>query len=506
MSGNIDQIFFMLLSLKNNEDKFFSNFIIFLMILNTCIKNLPENLFKYDFSFDNDIKLIISSNEVPIVNLCSKNSQNKLIYSQSFLAIIHYLQINKNYKFDSLTEILESYGELKVWGSVTDNNYIFMPINTKKFLIDEVNQIYCHIRLKEHSSNNSDQKKSKKYVITLLKQKSNNNKETDINILKKFLDECVNIYKLSLKKLNDTDDLFIFEYKNAIKTENNKLELNYNKHLMNHNKCLLTNIFFDEKQKLINYITPFVNNHNNPNVNPYIEKYKRSGFTFKAGLLFYGAPGCGKTSTIKAILKYTNRHGIIINLNRVKTCEELELIFRSREINKLQLDGNQICFILEDCDAFEDNIIKTRNDKSEINKLEKEESLNDKLMQQFIKEATKTTDEDPINLSCFLNILDGIIELQGVMIILTTNYPEKIDEALIRPGRIDFKYEFKKATNKTLKEMLKFKFELSDDEMDKYDDKLKEIPDYKLSPAEVQSICFKNDNINDCINELVRIN
>ena len=43
-----------------------------------------------------------------------------------------------------------------------------------------------------------------------------------------------------------------------------------------------------------------------------------------------------------------------------------------------------------------------------------------------------------------MNILDGIIELHGVMIIISTNHPDKIDEALIRPGRIDFKYEFKK--------------------------------------------------------------
>ena len=68
---------------------------------------------------------------------------------------------------------------------------------------------------------------------------------------------------------------------------------------------------------------------------------------------------------------------------------------------------------------------------------------------------------DAINLSCFLNILDGIIELHGVMIIMTTNHPEKIDEALIRPGRFDFKYEFKKASKKIIKEMLEFKFELS---------------------------------------------
>ena len=35
------------------------------------------------------------------------------------------------------------------------------------------------------------------------------------------------------------------------------------------------------------------------------ECYKNAGMTFKAGLLFHGYPGCGKTSTIKGILKST---------------------------------------------------------------------------------------------------------------------------------------------------------------------------------------------------------
>jgi mitochondrial chaperone BCS1 len=39
------------------------------------------------------------------------------------------------------------------------------------------------------------------------------------------------------------------------------------------------------------------------------------------------------------------------------------------------------------------------------------------------------------------------------MIIMTTNHPEKLDEALIRPGRIDFKYEFKKANKQIIYNM-----------------------------------------------------
>jgi len=114
----------------------------------------------------------------------------------------------------------------------------------------------------------------------------------------------------------------------------------------------------------------------------------------------------------------------------------------------------------------------------------------------------KKVNDDSANLSCFLNILDGIIELHGIMIIMTTNYPEKIDNALIRSGRFDFKYEFKRASRNIIREMLKFKYELTEDEMLKYDNILT-IKDEVLSPAQVQSVSFQNDNIVPCINELV---
>ena len=41
-----------------------------------------------------------------------------------------------------------------------------------------------------------------------------------------------------------------------------------------------------------------------------------------------------------------------------------------------------------------------------------------------------------------LEVLDGMMERDGRMLIITTNYPEKLDEALIRPGRIDLKVKF----------------------------------------------------------------
>ena len=46
-------------------------------------------------------------------------------------------------------------------------------------------------------------------------------------------------------------------------------------------------------------------------------------------------------------------------------------------------------------------------------------------------------DPDELNLAGLLNVLDGVVDTPGRMLVLTSNHPEKLDPALIRPGRID---------------------------------------------------------------------
>ena len=535
MDQSIQPMLFMLMStLKNNDnDKSNENslfirllpFIIIIFPLLTRIipfNEITEYISEFLKKKSDNISITISSHEVPIVRGYSNVPMTKLIYSKTFLSIIHYLSNNKTCVIESLTEILADNTELNVHRFDDDdikreNKFILIPINSKKILINYdrvcINCEFDNIENKKEESESNDKKKdlliSKKknflIILSIEKKKKNN-----IEILKKFINECISEYDLyvSDKDKKKDDKLYIYEYKNCEKSEST-LSIYFDEFPMEHNKDLKINIFFENKDKLINYIKPFVYDKNET-INIGEEAYKRSGFTFKAGLLFYGYPGCGKTSTIKAILSYTNRHGIIVNLNKVKTCEELQNIFRKRIFNGKQLNGKQLCFILEDCDAFDNNIIQSRDKKHNENDQKNQFESNELSQIAKIMEMSNTSnvkllnqsDNDSLNLSCFLNILDGIIELHGIMIIMTTNHPEKIDNALIRPGRFDFKYEFKRASKKIIKEMLQFKYELSEKEVDKYTEHMI-IQDEILSPAEVQSICFKNDNIVDCIQEII---
>ena len=125
-------------------------------------------------------------------------------------------------------------------------------------------------------------------------------------------------------------------------------------------------------------------------------------------------------------VKTTQRHGIIINLSHIESNNELENVFRNRKIDGKIYKGYELCFILEDCDATKLSSIKDRDDSKNnlnLNNLNNSNNSNNKELPMDLISIINNKKE--FDLSCFLNILDGIIELYGVMIIVTTNYPEK---------------------------------------------------------------------------------
>jgi SpoVK/Ycf46/Vps4 family AAA+-type ATPase len=100
-----------------------------------------------------------------------------------------------------------------------------------------------------------------------------------------------------------------------------------------------------------------------------------------------------------------------------------------------------------------------------------------KLMSEFLKAANKTKNN---NLSYLLNMLDGIHECSGRIIIMTTNKVEVLDKALIRPGRIDIKLHFQRCTRYDIKRMIEKFWDIEIDE-----ESLKPELEYKYTSAEV---------------------
>ena len=70
------------------------------------------------------------------------------------------------------------------------------------------------------------------------------------------------------------------------------------------------NVFFAQKQTVVSRIDFFLKNY---------DWYAERGIPYTLGFLFHGLPGCGKTSTIKAIANMTQRHIVSVQLKNIKT-------------------------------------------------------------------------------------------------------------------------------------------------------------------------------------------
>merc|ERR1712183_552370 len=178
--------------------------------------------------------------------------------------------------------------------------------------------------------------------------------------------------------------------------------------------------------------------------------YKQRGIPYTMGFLFYGDPGCGKTSTIKAIANHTQRHIVSVPLNKIKTAKELLNVFYNVRMNYKDIPLNQRLYVLEDIDAADLKDVVGERGKSEEKKeggeegdKEKEDSDSgvDMNLLQLLKSSATMGPLDKwktnkLTLATLLEVLDGVMEMDGRMLIITTNYPERLDKALIRPGRI----------------------------------------------------------------------
>lgn len=70
-----------------------------------------------------------------------------------------------------------------------------------------------------------------------------------------------------------------------------------------------------------------------------------------------------------------------------------------------------------------------------------------------LKKEGSGDDKKGISLSGLLNAIDGVASHEGRVLIMTTNAPESLDEALIRPGRVDLQVEFAHATRQQAEEL-----------------------------------------------------
>jgi hypothetical protein len=204
--------------------------------------------------------------------------------------------------------------------------------------------------------------------------------------------------------------------------------------------------------------------------------YKRKGIPHTLGILLYGDPGCGKTSFVKGLAHDCKRHVVNIKLSDTTTISQINNLFYTNRIHVLQ-DGRTDVFdipidkriiVMEDIDCLS-NVVLDR-------------ALEDPEKKQAPQDSEKLT------LSVLLNILDGILETPGRIMIMTSNHPEMLDPALIRPGRIDVQVNFTKCSPDDILDMVEG---ICDVKLDR-ERLVKQLPDHKWTPAEITKVALEN--------------
>ena len=163
--------------------------------------------------------------------------------------------------------------------------------------------------------------------------------------------------------------------------------------------------------------------------------YADRGVPHTLGILMHGAPGCGKTSFIKALANDTKRHVVNLKLGPTTTIRQINSLFYTSRLSVVR-DGASLTY-----DIPVDKRIIVMEDVD--------------CLSCVVREAPgENADPNRLNLSVLLNILDGVLETPGRIVIMTTNCPDKLDKALKRPGRIDVAIEFKKCSAEDTVEMV----------------------------------------------------
>lgn len=446
--------------LTNNS--FYNTIIIGIMIILYIfcdIKKVKNHCNYYtNYLFDgnyNKFKIIAKKGTIPI----------------GFKAIVWYISNNKNDTI-KFVEQLSDFNWDKYDNRVeTEKLYIVQQLNKFKITNDIFGKM---IKENIETSRRNDLVEYNDYYNLILYSK-----KKSVNDLIDWVDKIIIDYKKYMKlKTLDTQLLLSVSYKEELNIEQSSFE----------STATFKNSYLPKYDEIMNKIDFFLNNK---------KWYDMKGIPYNLGIILYGEPGCGKTRFIKQLMNYTKRHGIDIKLNNKFCFNTLKNIIHNENIiDEFIIPQEKRIIIFEDIDAM-CNILKDRDlIKSEKDKCKNVEENNNNNKNNELKLDILDSDNknklNNNNLSFFLNIIDGINECSGRIIVMTTNKIDYLDKAIIRPGRIDIRINFSKYEIKDvcgiINQFWDTKFNIND---------IKPEVNKKYTSAEIINIFRSTESFND---------
>jgi chaperone BCS1 len=145
------------------------------------------------------------------------------------------------------------------------------------------------------------------------------------------------------------------------------------------------------------------------------EWYASRGIPYRRGYLFFGPPGSGKTSLARSLAHELGLTLFVLDLSSARITDQ-QLFALLAQVPPRSM------ILVEDVD-------RTRPVAT----------------QAATAKADKTTDGGGATISGLLNAVDGPTSGEGRVLVFTTNNPDTLDPALLRPGRVDYRLEFRAA-------------------------------------------------------------
>ncbi|CAN0919196.1 AAA-ATPase At5g17760 [Linum grandiflorum] len=205
--------------------------------------------------------------------------------------------------------------------------------------------------------------------------------------------------------------------------------------------------------------------------------YKRVGRAWKRGYLLHGPPGTGKSSLVAAMANYLKFDVYDLQLASITSDSELRRILTAM--------GNRSILVIEDIDCSCD--LPDRTTGSNL-------VPNNNVLQ--------------ITLAGLLNFIDGLWSSCGEerIIVFTTNHKEKLDPALLRPGRMDMHIHMSHCTNEGFKVLANNYLGINGDESHKLFGEIGGlIEEAKVSPAQVAEELMMTEDADVALEGLVNM-
>lgn len=381
----------------------------------------------------------------------TKYGRYKNIISEEKLGVLYYISKRLN-QFKDLYELTQDYRShteniwqedkndpLQTYYTISQNNSVEIFRDKDK---------YISIKMIEDISNNSENSSTDK-----LEKVVTDNLTLTSNLPLKELTEFINNTKqMRQTDLDNDPNRYIYTYlgededKNAVFDQ--ELFIPY---------CNFDKLIGDIPKKIKSSFE-FFNSEEGQ------KWYSQRNLPYQLTLLLYGLPGTGKSCIASAVANKFNLHIVRIKLSLIKTNFQFIKAFKNKVFCDKKINYKNILYLFDELDTEQNSILKKRkqsvhsnkhiftNDSvhdNEENKEKKQNLINkysikeedlDSLLENIFT-GPKHSESDSLTLGTILEELNGINQMYGRKMFIISNHPEHLDPAILRPGRVDLRYE-----------------------------------------------------------------